>query len=479
MLPFVLLLAVPVAAADPGGVTASLSNNALNYLVGELLPFLSKKIGTITIPDISGNQDDINYHLSAIACQSFNFGTGAVSFAPPTDLSLQLSGISVACAANWHFELASWPHFPSGSGSLDAAVSKTSASATVRLAEAALRPTLDCLNAQLSIGSIDISFHGDNALDWLLNLFKSLIGNAVSGALDKAFGPTISAFITEDGNKFLASIPIAVPITARPPYNISEARFGFVAPPAVQPTLFEIAVQGDVVPLGFSGVPPVAPPTIPPFNSTSSYMVEGRFSPYTLLAAAWTYTSADLLQWSVPSAEIPLGLNSTSGYALIAPGLSKAYPGGASVSLFLSVGEAAPLSLSMQPLENGGVRANATLELDFLVGPSKALAFSLLADTSLSLGVTVQPDPQHPGSLVFAGTLAYLHSTLTLANSTVGAVSVGLLQGLVDLVLVRFFYLAPPPLFFKWGGRGHLLPSARTFLLTNALLPPPPPLCSP
>jgi hypothetical protein len=164
-----LLLALACLAAAargsaityPAGVEASLSSNAVNYLVAQLLPFLTKKIGTITIPDISGNKDEFDYKLSAIQCTNFAIGSGAVAFAPPSTLALDLAGISVACTANWHFNLSPWPHQPSGSGSLDASVSSTTAALTVTLSAAALRPTLACPSASLSVGSIDIAFHGE------------------------------------------------------------------------------------------------------------------------------------------------------------------------------------------------------------------------------------------------------------------------------------------------------------------------------
>lgn len=392
--------------------------------------------------DISGNKDSFDYSLTAIQCSNFVFGAGDVAFQPPSDLALSLSGIGVSCTANWHFNLAGWPHFPSGSGNLDASVSSTTAAIGVALSASNLRPSLTCPSASLSIGNIDIQFHGDNALDWLLDLFKGLIENAVKSSLGSAFGPLVASFVNEDGNAFLASIPITVPIAARAPYNISSARFGFVAPPLIAPTFMGIAVQGDVVPTGFAGIPPIPAPSTPPFNaSDGAFMVEGRFSAYTLLSAAWTYSSASLLQWALPSAALPLGLNTTAAYALIAPGLPKAYPG-AAVSLNLSVGEGSPIAIAISPLAAGGIQARAVLEMDFLVqqagsGSGQVQAFSLLANTSFALGVGLRPDAAHPGSLVFNGTLAYLSSVISLGNSSVGPVAVGLLQGLADLVLVR------------------------------------------
>ena len=164
-------------------------------------------------------------------------------------------------------------------------------------------------------------------------------------------------------------------------------------------------------------------------------MIEGRFSPYTLLSAAWTYIQAALFAWSIPPSEVPLGLNSTQAYALIAPGLQKAFPGG-SVGIEIAIQELPSINISQQ----SGIYAQATVPLAFFVTPAgggqRQPAFTLEANASFSLGVGVSPNPNSPGSLVFSGTLAYLRAQLSLQNTTVGPVSVLLLEALVDVVLV-------------------------------------------
>lgn len=431
---FILFASLLAAASATGaGIEACVSTFGLNYVVDQLLPLLEKEFGTITIPEVDGNKDGFDYKLSNIQCSGFQIASSDVSTAPPSLLSISLAGIDIACNADWSFKLHSWPHTPDGSGSADVAVSSTTAAIGVSIGEAALRPTLNATSASLSIGSVAISLHG-SAWDWLLDIFKSDLESAIRSALDKSFGPVLVKFIDADANAALSKIPIEVPISARAPYNISEARFGFVAAPVATTTFLSFGVQGDVVPLSNPVEPPVPAPAIPPFDTAdSAYMIEGRFSPYTLTSAAWTYYQANVTNWLIASKDIPLGLNSTDGYAIIAPGLPKAFPH-SPVSIVVAFSALPDLTIAAD-----GITANASLSLTFLVAPAaggaSTTAFVVNADASFLLDVGVFPSPLVPGSLVFNGSLSYLKADVTLVSSSVGTVLVGLLQALVNAVL--------------------------------------------
>ena len=423
---------IAVASATGAGIEACVSSFGLNYVVNQLLPLLEQEFGTITIPEVDGNQDGFDYKLSNIKCDGFQIASSDVTTAPPSSLSINLAGIAISCDADWSFKLHSWPHVPDGSGSADVSVSSTTAALGVSIGETALRPTLNATSASLSIGSVDITLHG-SAWDWLLNIFKSDLESAIRNALNKSFGPVLVKFIDADANAALAKIPIEVPIAARAPYNISEARFGFVTAPVATTNFLSFGVQGDVVPLNNPVEPPVPAPAIPPFDTAdAAYMIEGRFSPYTLTSAAWTYFQANLTNWPIASKDIPLGLNSTDGYAIIAPGLPKAFPH-SPVSIVVAFSALPDLTISAN-----GITANASLSLAFLVDPSSgnsSTAFVLEADASFLLDVGVFPSPVVPGSLVFNGSLSYLQADVSLLSSNVGTVSVALLQALVDAVL--------------------------------------------
>lgn len=421
----------------PTGITTSLSETALTTLVNSLLPSLVAKIGHITIPPISGNQDDFNYHIDNIQCENIAIGSAGTTLTPPDTLGISMASISLSCTASWGFNFSPWPHVPKGSGTADLSISKTSAQTLVVFnVSESLRPTIFCPQASLSVGEVDITFHGDAVLDWLLSLFKSQLESTLRSTLDKTFGPVVASFINEDGNQALASIPITIPVPVRTPYNISEVRYGFTAAPVVTATYLGLAIQGDVVPLGFTGIPPIPLPPAPSFDDNSaSHMLVGHFTAYTLLSAAWTYLQANLLEWAIPSYDIPLGLNSTAGYGLIAPGMAAAFPGGGSVSLEISIGQVPTINITQQ-----GIAAQALIPIEFVVSPTgggkTANAFTVIADASFSLEIGVRQDPANPGSLVFNGTLAYLSAHLSLGNSSVGDVSINLLNGLVDIILV-------------------------------------------
>ena len=52
-------------------------------------------------------------------------------------------------------------------------------------------------------------------------------------------------------------------------------------------------LQGDIVPLKFTGNPPIPPANLPNFNgSESQYYLELQLSSYTLMSAVWTFYQA-------------------------------------------------------------------------------------------------------------------------------------------------------------------------------------------
>ena len=406
-------MSVASAQQYPAGVDAALSNYAIDYLVSTLVPSLVKKFSNIAVPPVSGNKDGFDYSLDNIVCSGLTVGGQSAGLSPPSGLSAGLSGVGLGCTADWSFKLSSWPHQPSGSGSADVSISSSSMAIEVNLGAASLRPTISCGSASLDIANLQITLHG-SAWDWLLDLFKGLLESSIRGALNDQVPGIIRSLVDTDGSKFLASIPIAEPIAVRPPYNISEARFGFTAPPLTSGGVLGLTVQGDVMPLGSAAVAPVPPPSLPPPSADpSGYMVLGRLTPYTLTTAAWTYLSASLLHWAIPPSQVPLGLNATGAYApLIAPGLPAAYPGG-TVSLALAVAALPAVTISTDA--QGGIAALAPLQLDFLVQPRGAnassapvLAFSLGVAARLSMDMQVAASSTAAGVLVFSGTLNYV-----------------------------------------------------------------------
>ena len=92
-------------------------------------------------------------------------------------------------------------------------------------------------------------------------------------------------------------IPTSLPLPAPAPFNIAEVRYGLTLPPTVgkgtKGPYFGLQVQGDIVPLGYTGMPPITPPDLPAFDgSDSEFYVQLQLSPYSLQSWVWTYQNA-------------------------------------------------------------------------------------------------------------------------------------------------------------------------------------------
>lgn len=258
----------------------------------------------------------------------------------------------------------------------------------------------------------------------LLDLFKGLIENAITGAVQSTFTSAIGNFITNKVNPELAAIPMDLPLKFRAPYNIAEVRFGLTANPVITDSYIGVGLQGDVVPIANPVPPPITPPALPPFNpaSANNYL-QMQLSSYTFDSAAYTFYQAGVAQWTIPSSSLPPGFNNTAVYGLIAPELPLEYPGSA-VSVNLTA--TSQPSLTISP---GGLNVSANAAAGFLVSAnngSTVTAFTLGVSAQLAAEITVGPDSN--GSTAILGSISYLGCNLTVLSSNVGTVNAGLLQ---------------------------------------------------
>jgi hypothetical protein len=151
--------------------------------------------------------------------------------------------------------------------------------------------------------------------------------------------------------------------------------------------------------------------------------MQGQLSSYTLESAAYTYYSAGLTQWLIDSTKIPMGLNTTDAYVLIAPGLPLAYP---KSSVSLNVGFSALPDISFG---NGGINVTAPISIAWEVSAdngSLANPFSILATTSLSGDLRIGTDSN--GSMAIMGTVEYISAQLSTLSSDIGTINTALLQ---------------------------------------------------
>ena len=428
-----LFASVLFAVADAllTGVSGSVATPALGAVLTSVLPFVEAEVTSMSIPGTSGSQDGFDYELKDIHCSSFTIAASSVTSAPGAGLTIALGGMALQCSADWNFKLHIWPHKPSGSGTVDISVTGTSATLGVLVTAAALHPQMQTSSVDFAVGSINLTFHG-SILDWLLNLFKGYIEDRIKSGLTSAFSTAIATVIAKQIDPALAAMPMAIPLShAPPPYNTNEVRFGLTDNPTFTAAYMAVDLQGDVVPIADQRDPPIAPPALPPWTAASAdYAVQLQLSSYTPESALYAFYTAGALSWLLPPADLPLGLNTTAGYALIAPGLPAAYPGR---PVEMNVSFASLPNITFSP---SGIAVAALLRLDWIVPPvngsAPVAAFSLLAQTDFSGAIVARAanGTAQPAALV--ASIAYINSTLTTLNSIVGPVNTPLLQALVD-----------------------------------------------
>jgi hypothetical protein len=367
--------------------------------------------------------------VSNIQCQNFQIGSYEVSLTPNYGAAVTLDGITISCSGDWKFRLHSWPHIPEGSGSAAVAISGTNANVGVLVSEQNALPVMTADQVSLNIGSMDITFHG-SLWDWLLDLLKDLLSRSIKNSVSNAFDSAITAVVNVGANAQLAKLKFEMPLKLRAPYNISEARFGLVAAPDFNTTFVGVALQGDVVPIASPGAPPITPPNLPAFDSTSaSSYIQMHFSDYTFASAVYTFYQADLLTWPLGADKIPLGFNNTVAYVLIAPGFALQYPT-SPVSLFIHV-----LDMPTFDIQPTGITVSVPVGFDFNVPDTNGnivTPFTLGANTSLGLDLSIGPDSD--GQTALLGKLSFLTSDLYVVQSTCGKVSTGLLQDLINFL---------------------------------------------
>lgn len=122
---------------------------------------------------------------------------------------------------------------------------------------------------------------------------------------------------------------------------------------------------------------------------------------------------AGLLVFEIPSDRIPGGLNSTSAYGLIVPGLAEKYPGG-DVGLSLSLTGLPVIEL----LSSGGTTMWPflfTFEVTPAGSSTPTFAFDFVADSNMTLTLALGAS----GDLVITGDLEFLYADLYPGNTTV------------------------------------------------------------
>lgn len=461
-----LLAATAVAQQNAPGISASVATAGLQYALNTALPIVEGIIDRLDIPYISFVVDSFNASLSNFACSNFSVPVGNVLMSNATGIGIQLAGIELQCAGDWAFYQVDI-HIPSGGGSFTALVAETGASLAVdvTLDPASGHAVVAARDVAFTIGTVDVNFSG-SAWDWLINLLKSTIINALTGALTNAFDTGITSLVDNTLNAALANSTYALPLGLPAPYNELEWRFGLASSPVFNGSYFGLPFLGDIVAANNPVPAPITPPALPGFNPAyAARYVQAYVSAYTPMSALYVLYTSDLLTWLLPPGDLPLGLNNTAAYALIAPGMAAAYPGG-QVWIYVLDSDMPVVDISAA----GGITVTAPLLLGFNVNTTDwnndtTNAFALDVGLGLSVNLSISSAPDGTSQAI-VGDIRYVSANISVASTNVGPVSTGLLQAAIDLL---FNGVVVPAINALLSG-GIPLPSSPLFSLADTTL---------
>jgi len=410
-----------------------LTNNGVLAAANFATPLLQAELMKLTLPDQKFNEVLVDIHLNDIHVSQVTVGASAAATADGLSVSLSLSAFHLAATYQaWIMGISS------GSGPCDVEVDAT-ASVTVAVGvdctsgPLACKPHLTAENAQVSVSNVSPVCKGvvGQVLDALVDVFKG----AVKQSLTDSAKATIESLINTAANQALEKANLDIPIQG----GEVLARFDLTAaapPSGASGAFVSLPVLGDaVLAKNASTRAPFPLPVLPsgPFADCATSFLQLALSEFSLESLGWTMWSVgalkSLVYHTIIPPSFPIQLNTTD-VALLAPGLSKAFPN-EWMQLDLALVAAPTANVSVE----GGFALAAPLSIDFQAlppsgTPQTAFTLGCPLGLALTLGIGGAGHAQN-----FTANVTSASCQLSVANSTVGPVDAGGLALLVDFVL--------------------------------------------
>jgi len=415
---------VLIGAQFPGFKT-TLSENGLSYLRTVGINLLNKFIGTLAIPNLSGEAKTpvgkIDWDLSEIHLDSFAVGSSNAQIVPNSGILLSLSGVYSHVGLNWHYKEKSWPHISDhGSADIDVDVSAT---VSLQITTSNGRPVLKVASDSVDVTSLKIHLHG--GASWLYDLFVNIFSHDIKNAISKALTEAISQNIDQGLNKALSTLPISEPIG---PHQDAVINFELIGNPQFTSNYMTVPELGEFYQ---HSNPQECPSSICPRSQTpdilTSQMLQMIITDFVGNSAGFTFFNLGKLVLKVTDKEIPswspIRLN-TSSFKELLPALYNDYPNDL---LQLNIYSTQPphavfTSQGISVLASGNLEMMVVLSNGDLVS---AFTLSGWAQTSGTASLSGQ---------TLSGSLVYLKGNFTLLSSQIGPFDVGLFDDLLNLL---------------------------------------------
>ena len=108
--------AVNPPVADCIGIRVAITDKGLKYVSKTAVPILEKSLSSITIPDVTFDQDGFEGAVHSITCKNFLIDTMTLNANadPAASVALAATNVALSCSASWNYKLKVWPHIPKG-----------------------------------------------------------------------------------------------------------------------------------------------------------------------------------------------------------------------------------------------------------------------------------------------------------------------------------------------------------------------------
>jgi hypothetical protein len=428
-----LALACAPSSAQAPGASLVLTEAGISAAAHFVAPLLQAELLQLALPDQKYNEVVVDIHLTGIHVSQVAVGASAAASADGLSVALTLSSFHLAAAYQaWVLGI------PAGSGPCDVEVD-ASASVTVAVSAdcsagpLACRPHLAAQGTQVAVATLSPVCKGvvGQVLDALVDVFKG----AVKQSLTEAATAAIASLIDAAANQALANASLSMPLYG----GQVLARFDLTAaapPSSASGAFLALPVLGDaVLAANASTRAPFPLPALPPgplAGCPAAASLQLALSAFSLESLGWALWGVGALQTVLPHTILPpafpIQLN-TSDVALLAPGLSRAFP---NEWMQLSVALLAPPAANVTA---GGLALSAPLAIAFQAlppsgQPQTAFTLGCPLGLALQLGVGGQGRAQNLTANVTAAACQ-----LAVDSSSVGPVDAGGLAALVDFVV--------------------------------------------
>lgn len=409
------------------GVKVSVSQQALNYIMTEMIPRAEAMALAVDIPDMTAEHNvpaigPVDVSLKNIKLNRLSVGNASIDLNAGNAVTVAVIGLNLDITLDWHYGEKKWPHI-GDSGTGEASTTRASGKITVVLgSDTTGHPTAKFATCGLDMSSLSIKLHG--GASWLYDAVITLFHKPLVSLLDKSICNIVTTKVQDRLSKYMAAIPVehAVGSHFAVDYSLADPN-GIV----VSPENYVVgSVQGEFFPKG--GQPGKAPwKTVKMPDSVVNKEFQIFITDFAIESLGYTAVTTGLAEYLVTKDKVPAFAKDffvTDFYSQYAPGIIDKFGAGDEVAVFLALHQTPDVIFS----KAGGIDVKAGVEMTLRAKNTTTGAF---ADAASILVSCVADGDAKVADGMITGELTNLQASATLVQTQIGPVDI---DGINDFI---------------------------------------------